>query len=230
MSRPNLKLAGERSGGSPEREQLAEAIERHNDARDVVRRVGEAREQADEVVYRVKDAMRAAEAALAEAQAGEDAWLAAKALGEDAGISAADAEAAVTRAANDLAVARRTRDALDERAAREAAEVERARDAVAKCVTAVAKSEAPAARLLAEAKAVQADLIAKRVRLRFLFNSDFIAEQDAAAARTFLLFENTLPTGKGQVEHGNFDSHPAANIWKAALQELRENADAALPT
>jgi inosine/xanthosine triphosphate pyrophosphatase family protein len=215
---------------TPERAELAAAIERHAAAVEAVRRVGEAREQAAEVVYRASDALRAAEAALKEAQADEDAWLAAKALGEDAGISAADAEAAVTRAANDLAVARRTRDALDERVQRGAAEVERAREAVAKCVTAVAKSEAPAARLLAEARLLQNDLVARRIVLRHLFNSHLVADQEAAELRDFLLFQNHLPAAIGQVEYGNFDSHPAADPWRQALQELRENANAPLPT
>jgi hypothetical protein len=230
MSRPNLKLAGERSGGSPEREQLAEAIERHNDARDVVRRVGEAREQAAETVYRASDALRAAEAALAEAQADEGARLAAKALGEDAGPIATDAEASVKQASNDLNIARRTRDALDERGQREAAEVDRARDAVAKCVTAVAKSEAPAAKLLAEARSLQNDLVARRIVLRHLFNSHLVADQEAAELRDFLLFQNHLPAAIGQVEYGNYNNHPAADLWRQALEALANDADAALPS
>ena len=124
-----------------EREQLAEAIARHAAALDTVRRVGQAREGADETVYRARDALKAAETALKEAQAGEGARLAAVALGEDGGVSVADAEAAVTQAANDLSIARRTRDALDERAQREAKEVERAKEAIDKCIGAVVKTE-----------------------------------------------------------------------------------------
>ena len=230
MAKPNLKLAGDTPPRSPERVELASAIERHAAALDVVRRVGEAREQAAEVVYHAADALKAAEAALAEAQADEGARLAAAALGEAADISAADAEAAVTRAANDLNIARRTRGALDERGQREAAEVDRAEKALGKCVAAVAKSEAPAARLLAEARLLQNDLVARRIVLRHLFNSDFVAEQEAAELRDFLLFQNQLPAAIGQVEYGNYNDHVAADPWRQALQELRENADAALPT
>jgi hypothetical protein len=230
MSRPNLKLATGEPPRSPERVELASAIERHAAAVEAVRRVEQGREQAGETVYRASDALRAAEAAVAAALANEGARLAAKALGEDAGISTADAEASVKQATNDLAVARRTRDALDERAAREAAEVERAQAALEKCVAAVAKSEAPAARLLAEAWSLQNDLVARRIVLRHLFNNDFIAEEEAAAVRSFLLFENHLPAGHGQVEYGNFDAHPAADPFKRACEALRTDADAPVPT
>ena len=190
-----------------EREQLAKAIKHHAAALDAVRRVSQAREQADEVVYRARDILDAAEAKLKEAQANEGAYLAAVALGEDAGVSAADAEAAVMRATNDLAIARRTRDALDERAQREASEGERAKDDIDKCISAVVQTEANVARLLAEAKAMQDDLVAKRVALRFLFNNDLVAEPEV---RDFMLFQHTLPVGRGQLERGNYNAHPAS--------------------
>jgi len=111
-----------------------------------------------------------------------------------------------------------------------AAEVEYASTALDDRLRAVVKAEADVKQLLAEAKAAQAALVSLRVQLRYLFNENLVADQDTPPLRTFLLFENTLPTGRGQVEFGNFDNHPAADTWKAALQELRENADAALPT
>jgi len=233
MSRPILKAVslGEPPPRSPERVELASAIEHHAAALDAVRRVSHAREQADEVVYRAADALEAAETALKEAQAGEGARLAAAALGEADGIpSAADAEADVTRAANDLNIARRTRDALDERAQREAAEVERAQTALGKCIGAVVRSEVDTTRLLAEARSLQDALISKRVQLRYLFNEQLVDDQDTPPLRTFLLFENTLPTGRSQLEHGNYNAHPAADSYKRACEALRTDADAPLPS
>jgi hypothetical protein len=44
-----------------------------------------------------------------------------------------------------------------------------------------------------------------------------------------MLFQNTLPVGRGQLEHGNFDKHPAADPYKRAIAALRTDADALLP-
>jgi hypothetical protein len=42
--------------------------------------------------------------------------------------------------------------------------------------------------------------------------------------------QNTLPVGRGQLEHGNFDKHPAADPYKRAVEALASDADAPLPT
>jgi hypothetical protein len=109
-----------------------------------------------------------------------------------------------------------------------ATEIERAQEALDKAVTAVVKSEANVARLLKEAKAIQADLIARRVVLRFLYNG-FLEERESEL-RTFLLFEQHLPVGRGQAEHGNYNAHPAADPWNAAVRALATNPAAPLPT
>jgi hypothetical protein len=66
--------------------------------------------------------------------------------------------------------------------------------------------------------------------LRYLFNEHLVTDQDTPPLRTFLLFENTLPTGRGQIEYGNFDAHPAADPFKRAVEALASDADALLPT
>jgi RepB DNA-primase from phage plasmid len=109
-------------------------------------------------------------------------------------------------------------------------ELQYARMALDEKLRNVVRAEANVVQLLAEAKAAQAALVSLRVQLRYLFNEQLVADQDTPPLRTFLLFENTLPTGRGQVEYGNFDAHPAADTWRQALQELRENADASLPS
>ena len=175
------------------------------------------------------DTLKTAEGALKQAKADGDAYLAAIALGEEVGTTATDAEASVKQAANDLSIARITRDALAERAKHDAVEVERAQEAIDRAIGAVVRLEANVGRLLAEAQAVQADLVARRVKLRFLFNNNLVAEEEAL--RHFLLFQQHLPVGRGQAEYGNghYDLHPAADPLKRALAALRENADAELP-
>jgi hypothetical protein len=226
MSRPNLKLAGERSGGSPEREQLAAAIARHAEATDRLAAVQAARERTEQARIDAKGAIVKATAAVEQAKLD-----AASALvgGAPAAITVKGARAVLQDAEDALEASIEAGSTLVGHEKEAAAEVEYASTAIDKAVAAVVQTEANAAELLAEARSLQTDLINKRVQLRYLFNNDLIAERETAVVRTFLLFENTLPTGRGQVEHGNFDSHPAANIWKAALQELRENADATLP-
>ena len=107
-------------------------------------------------------------------------------------------------------------------------ELEYARTALDDRLRDVVRAEANVKRLLAEANAVQTDLINKRVVLRHLYNAHFVAEEDAL--RDFLLFQNQLPAGRGQVEYGNFDAHPAADPYKRAVEALRTDADAPLPT
>jgi hypothetical protein len=48
--------------------------------------------------------------------------------------------------------------------------------------------------------------------------------------RSFLLFENQLPAGRGQVEYGKFYAHPAADPFKRSLEAMRTDADAELPS
>ncbi len=227
MSRPNFKILGESPVRTAEREQLAEAIARHAAALDAVRRVEQAHEAARETIYRLMDGLKAAKTAVEEAKADGDARLAAVALGELDANAATDAEAIVNRINADLDVARRTTAALEQRAQREATEVERAREAIGKAVAAVVRSETNVAKLLTEAKKIQADLIARRVELRFLYNG-FLEDRESEL-RTFLLFENQLPAARGQAEHGSFRSHNADAAWKASIAALAQDADAALP-
>lgn len=222
MGKPNLRIAGE-----PEREQLAEAIARHAEAVDRLAAVQAARERTD-------NARRDAKEAIAKATAGvEQANLnAASALvgGAPAAITVKGARATLQDAEDALEASIEAGSVLVATEKEAAAELGYATTALDDRLRDVVRAEANVTQLLAEAKAAQADLIAKRVRLRFLFNENLIGEQDATAVRSFLLFENNLPVGRGQLEHGNFDAHPAAATWKEAIAALRTDADAELPT
>ena len=71
-----------------------------------------------------------------------------RSTGLPTGLSVADAEAAVTKAAHDLARARATRDALAERSNRETAEAAKAERALHAAVVNVIKAEAPIGKML----------------------------------------------------------------------------------
>jgi hypothetical protein len=211
---------------SPEREALAAAQLRHSATVDRLAAIQAARKRTD-------NARRDAKEAIAKATAGvEQAKIdAASALvgGVPAAITVKAARAALTDC-EDALEASEAGSALVGHEKEATDELEYARTALDDRLRDVVQTEANVAQLLAEAKVAQTDLINKRVRLRFLFNENLIGEQDAAELRSFLLFENNLPVGRGQLEHGNFDSHPAAATWKEAIAALRTDADAALPT
>ena len=222
MSKSNLKLAAARS---PERQALAEAIERHEAALDSVRRVNQAHKESREVAYRASDALKVAETAVEKAQADGNARLAAAALGEIDGPSTADLEAAVAQATNDLSIARRTRDALAQRAQREAAEVEGAERKVDAALRAVLASECSGVidALMSEGNALRAQLRSKTALVRFLKNHAFESWPPNATPQ---LVTNFLSAAVGDQWS---DNDPACAPWAEALSTLRTDADAPLP-
>jgi hypothetical protein len=227
MSRPNLKLAGERSGGSPEREALAAAHLRHSAAVDRLAAIQAARERTDRGRRDAKEAIVKATAGVEQAKID-----AASALvgGAPAAITVKGARAALQDAEDALEAAIEAGSTLVASEKEAAAEVAYSTTALDEKLGAVVQTEVDVGQLLAEARAAQDALISKRVQLRYLFNENLIAESETAAVRTFLLFETALPAGRGQVEYGNFDAHPAAATWKEAIAALRTDANAELPT
>jgi chromosome segregation ATPase len=198
---------------SPEREQLAEAIARHADAARQIARIRAAQERAADTVYEAKDRIAMAISALDEAKATEGSFLAAIALGESAASASPvkDCAAAVEQANDQLDTARRTRDALETEMKAVESEMLFASMAVDKCVGDVVR-DAPAIRAL--------------------------AGQYAAAQRRAVDLQRAMETVQSflpddlQFWHGSI---PAAELisvvaWKAALQTLRTDADAPLPS
>ena len=82
--------------------------------------------------------------------------------------------------------------------------------------------------LLRKAEEMQRELINERVRLRFLLHGDGIGEPLAGEVSSFL-HRYFLPATLGCVAHENYDTHPAANHWRAACEALRVDADGPLP-
>jgi len=168
-----------------------------------------------------------AEAKLAETKSNEGERLAAIALGESIGISAANAEVDLTRLRNDLQTARRTRDALEQRAERERAEVERCARSVKEATVAVVRAELPVADRLAKAQDLQEQLIATRAALRQLWCSHCLADADLKGVESFLR-SHDLPVVL-EPEFVNFDGHPSAVAVREVLALLGTDASAPLP-
>ena len=228
MSKPAMRLVDATSPPrTPERESLAEAIARHAEATNRLAAVQAARERTEQARRDAKEAIAKATAGVEQAKIDAAAQLVGSAPGA---LSVKAARAALTDCEDALEAAIEAGGILVTTEKEAADEVEWAQTALKKCVGAVVKSEANVGQLLKEAEAAQAELINKRIVLRHLFNNDLVAEQEQPAVRTFMLFQNTLPVGRGQLEHGNFDKHPAADPYKRAIEALRTDADAPLPT
>jgi hypothetical protein len=109
-------------------------------------------------------------------------------------------------------------------------EIERTKRAIDEAVANVLRSEAPVGKLLADAKALQEEVIAARVVLRHLHRGGFVHADDEKAVFSFLFDTFVLPsTINGQVEHADFNRHPANGRWSAAVEALHRDADAELP-
>ena len=197
---------------SSEREALAAAITQYDAATARLARVRQARAEADEVRYRASTTLTRAEAALAEAKQTEGARLAAVALGEQSDtLSVAEAEVALVQATNDHTVCRNTAAALEARETAEQRAVEAALRTRDETVSATVKASAAMRALLAAQQAANGQL----ATLTLVFNR--LSEHGC----------NPLPQWGFDQRAGSTD---LADQWQAAINELRTNADAELPT
>ncbi len=89
----------------------------------------------------------------------------------------------------------------------------------------VVRVSVDAARLINDIEIMQAELVRRRVELRFLHNKGLVADADAKRARSALL-DVDLP---GNAEHKDYDRHPDHAAWKNAVDALARDADAVLP-
>ncbi len=82
--------------------------------------------------------------------------------------------------------------------------------------------------MLAEATAVQADLIRLRVALRYMLHDLRQTGPETDAVKNFIR-QTGLPGTWGSVSFQDWSEHPAADPWKRAREELTRAADAPLP-
>jgi hypothetical protein len=107
-----------------------------------------------------------------------------------------------------------------------------ARRRVVAAVAAVVRSAAAVhiSKLLEETRTVQAELIGRRVLLRFLHRSGFIDGPPQDDIKNFLVHNNDcLPGTIGSVEFSDWARRPALELWRAAAAALHGDADATLP-
>jgi chromosome segregation ATPase len=216
MAKPNLRIAGEIPSRSPEREQLAKAIERQNATALHRDRLQGALKRAEAQLYGDDSASRAvetAEAVLAEAKADESRHLAAVALSEateDANPVTA-AESAIAEAQSRLDTARRTRDALKEQLKAAESELSMARLRLDSCVDDVINASAPVEKLLADFATLHREFVMHRRVLEWLEGQGAIPREVSFRAEPR--------------EWADAGEAP----WNAAVSALATDADAPLP-
>jgi len=212
--KPNMKLVGDAPPRSPEREQLAAAQERHGAATKQLVRIRAAHERAADTVYEAKDAVDKAIATLDEAKAGEGSYLAAAALGEaDAALSPVKTAAAAVEQANDqLGTARHMRDALEAEIKSAERELMWAKSKLDDAVNDAVRADPATAQLFAEFSKVERRFMSLRQAMGVVGTS-------------------RLPQGCEfwDCQH-SWPELPGAPVWQAAIEALRTDADAPLPS
>jgi hypothetical protein len=214
MSRPNLKIAGDPPLRSPEREQLAEAIARHDAARERLAAIKTAQERAFDNVLNLKDAAAEATTALEQAKADEPRQLVESFIGGTTAEVASPvraAAAAVEEANARLAAARQMREALsgEEKAAER--ELQWAEIKLGDAVREAVKADPATARLVAAFNEAERNYKELQQSLGII-GTDRLPE----AAK----FWNCVHRS---------EELPNAKQWRAALEALRTDANAPLP-
>jgi 3-dehydroquinate synthetase len=229
MSAQALRLP---PGRTPEREQLAEAIERHVEAQRQLAANESAQAATQEAIYAARHAVEQTAAAIEEAKKNAATHLTAVAMGTAgaAPLSLKQTRLAAQDAEDALEAAKSANAALEEQHKAAERELQYASLDLDKCVRDVIRLETGAAvsELLKQAETAQADLINRRVVLRHLLHADQVAEADKQAVASFLR-NNALPGTFGDVEYTDWGRHPACEPWRHSALALRKDADAALP-
>jgi predicted RNase H-like nuclease (RuvC/YqgF family) len=233
MGKPNLKLADETPPRTPERDALAEAIERYNAITPHRDRLKEALKRTEDELYGgAHRGVETAETALAEAKANEAAYLASTALGEadESANPVKLAELAFEAANAQLDRVRKTREALKQQIEVAESEAVYAAAKLEKAVRAVFRAEASGIidATLGKAAALQAELQETRLRLWFLKSACFESwppSEETRPIRDYL----AAPIFPLELNDKIVDTHPSLALWRKAGEALRHDADAPLP-
>jgi predicted nucleic acid-binding Zn-ribbon protein len=212
--KPNLKIAGEAPPRSPEREALAAAIERRDAAANRLAAIKTAQERAMNSVFDLKDAVDKAIAALDEAKADESRQLVEAFIGGDTAVVSPvkSAAAAVEEANARLATARQMRAALEQEEKTAENDLMWAKNKIDDTVSAAVKTDPAVRQLVADFEAASKTY----AELRQAMN---------------VVRRERMPDTPGSWDSvRNWSELPAATAWKAAIEALRADADAELPT
>jgi hypothetical protein len=228
MAKPNLRIAT--AARSPEREQLAAMIERHVVAVRQLAANEAAQESTETAISDARVAVEKAAEAIEAAKANAATHLTAVAMGTAgaAPLSVSTCRAKAQDAEDALEATLAARAALDEQHKAAESELQYARAALDGRIRDVCRSEVAAARLLKQAEVLQADLVARRLVLKYLLHSDLVAEPEMQAVTSFLR-SNSLPGTYGTVEFTSWDAHPAPEPFRAWCQALTLDADSPVP-
>ncbi len=219
----NLKLVGDPPPRTPERERLAEAIERREAATKRLAQLGDALECLESQSHDAVVALEAAERQQREAKRNEGHILAAVALGEIDANPLAKAERAITEANERLDALRKTRAALKAEIEREEHELYWADAGVARCTRTVLREDGAAfiERTLQEAGALRAELAAKRSVLSFLETAAFDWPSEMALSEPIKKFLTASWPDSSQ--------DPTLARWRDVQEALATDPDAPLP-
>jgi hypothetical protein len=136
--------------------------------------------------------------------------------------SSVAAGAKMTAAENEVAVWDETRRECDAAVRAKEAEVSNAKERVEKTARVVVANSERVTRLVDSLEAMQAEVIARRVALRFIWGKGLNGELSGPDKdRIESLLRQDL-TG--------LESHPVHGVWRAAFEELRSNPEAELPS
>jgi hypothetical protein len=136
--------------------------------------------------------------------------------------SAIDARAKMTAAENEAAVWDETRRECDAAVRAKEAEVSKAKERVEKAARVVVANSETVTRLMDGLEAMQAEVIARRVALRFIWGKGLNGELSGPDKdRIESLLRQDL-TG--------WENHPVHGVWRASFEELQSNPEAELPS
>lgn len=194
---------------SPERDDLARAISRHQAVKDRLARVNAAAEE--HRVWPAQEAVEQAEQSLAQARKLEPTRIVGQLLGDKtaSGPSVEECETALTQANDALVRAMRMREALDEQQRIAEASVESAQRSVRFAVSRVVQAEGGANTVLAQYLELRREAARLHEVLSFLSSRDCIPPYWDSVRQ--------LPPSQ------------ADQSWREALTKLETNAEAPLP-
>jgi hypothetical protein len=216
-------------GRTPEREALAAAIQKQRNAECALTAARDRLASTRNAVDEAKTALANASAAVATAKQRLAANIA---KGSRTAIDVKTARASETDAADQLEAAEAALAANENDLSTAEHALRQGKDSVSRAVDAVIGTS-PIEALFEATQAAQADLIDRRLELRFLLHSDLIADPNLKQRVSSFLFLNdgVLPGTYRSIEAEDWDKYASQrrNAWQTAREALRTNAEAPIP-
>jgi hypothetical protein len=222
----------------PARATLAAAIAMHADARHDLKVAEEAAGLAASRYYDAQSKLEALRKA-PDAPSGSlaDSFIASVSAGNPCNVAvleraSVEARAKMTAAENDVNVWKQTHEECDLAVRAKRAAVAPAKERVKRAARIVLANSGTITRLMDGLEAMQAEIINRRVALRYILFSGLNGElAEADRARIEDLFKtDRLPAGFNSAYNSGWEQHQVHQKWDAALDALMTDAEAALPT